>query len=573
MTKGSKDERAGREPGGRRAARRLEQALPIVGWARRYRRADLRPDLLAGSTLAAFAIPESMAYASLAGLEPQVGLYAGIAAMLTYAVFGSSRQLGLGVTSALAIMTAGTVGSLAGGDAARAAAMAAFATLIAGGAAIVGRLFRLGFLANLVSRSVLTGFSAGAGLFIASTQLPKLCGVEAGEGEFFAQITAFAKSAGDTDGVTLGVGAAAAALLLLGKRFTPRLPNPLIVVALALVASTLLHLEGHGVAVVGAIPRGLPSPALPAAALSAWTTLVPLGFSLFVLSYVEGVSAARSLAAAHDGRVDPDQEMLACGAGNVVAGLFQGMPVGGSLTRSSVSVAAGARTQLAGAVGGALLLVVVAFFTGLFRSLPEPVLAAIVLVAVVELIDVRALARIFARSKRELAIAVLTGVGVLSFGMLWGIAIGVVLSLLDLLERTTFPHIAELGRVPKSRTYADRSHHPEYLPAEGTLIVRIDASLVFANTHTVQEDLVERLRRHAAPVERLVLDLEASPLMDLSGADMLDALGAALEAEGIAMEIAGTNASLRRLLRATDSGRFAGLEPASVAQVVDGGRG
>jgi high affinity sulfate transporter 1 len=573
MTKKSSDAHTRRDHASHRGARRLEQALPIAGWVKRYRRADLRSDLLAGATLAAFAVPESMAYASLAGLEPQVGLYAGIAAMLTYAVFGSSRQLGLGVTSALAIMTAGTVGSLAGGDATRAAAMAAFATLVAGGAAIVGWLFRLGFLANLVSRSVLTGFSAGAGLFIASTQLAKLFGVETGEGEFFSRIAAFAGDVAETDRLTLVVGAVAVALLLLGKRFTPRLPNPLIVVALALVGSTLLHLDDHGVEVVGAIPRGLPSPSFPADALSGWATLVPLGLSLFVLSYVEGVSAARSLAAKQGGRLDPNQEMLACGVGNAAAGLFQGMPIGGSLTRSSVSVAAGARTQLAGAVGGALLLVVTAFFTGLFTKLPETVLAAVVMVAVVELVDVRALARIFARSKREFVIASLTGVGVLLFGMLWGIALGVVLSLLDLLERATFPHTAELGKIPMSHTYADREHHPEYLPAEETLIVRIDASLVFANTHTVKEDLMERLRHHAAPVKRLVLDLEASPLMDLSGADMLDELGAALEAEGVEMKVAGTNASLRRLLRTARSGRFTRIEPASVAQVVEGGRG
>lgn len=547
---------------------RLEHVLPIVGWAKRYRRDDLRFDLVAGATLAAFAVPESLAYASLAGLEPQVGLYAGIAAMVTYALLGTSRQLGVGVTSALAIMTAGTIGGLAGGDAARAAAMSAFATMIAGGAALVAWLCRLGFLASMVSHSVLTGFSAGAGLYIASTQLAKLFGVESGEGEFFPRIASFARNVGQTHPLTLGVGAAALALLLLGKRFTPRLPTPLIVVVLALVASTLLQLGDHGVRVVGAIPGGLPSPSLPAEALSAWKALVPLGLSLFVLSYVEGVSAARSLAKGQSGGVDPNQEMLANGAGNAISGLFQGMPVGGSLTRSSVNVEAGARTQLAGAVGGVLLIVVVAFFTGVFSSLPETVLAAVVLVAVVELVNVRALRSIFARSKRELTIAALTGIGVLLLGMLGGILLGVALSLLDLLERATFPHTAELGRLPDTSTYASRDQHPEYAPVEGVLIVRIDASLMFANAHTVKEDIMARLRAQKGKVKLLVLDLEASPLMDLSGADMIDQLAQALERDGIEVKVAGANASVRRLLGTLPSGRFAGIEPASVAQLV-----
>lgn len=553
----------------RRGNSRLEHLLPIIGWAKGYRRSELRFDLLAGLTLAAFAVPESLAYASLAGLQPQIGLYAGIAAMVTYAVFGGSRQLGVGVTSALAIMTAGTIGGLAGGDAKKAATMAAFAALIAGGAAIVGWLCRLGFLANLVSRSVLTGFSAGAGLYIASTQLAKLFGVKAGTGEFFSRIIDFTREVPHADGLTLAIGAAAIALLLLGRRFTPRLPNPLIVVALAIAGSALFHIGDFGVKVVGDIPRGLPSPSFPAAALSAWKTLIPLGLSLFVLSYVEGVSAARSLAAKHGGHVDPNQEMLANGAGNAVSGLLQGMPVGGSLTRSSVSVESGARTQLSEAVGGAVLIVVVAFFTGLFASLPESVLAAIVLVAVVELVDLRALRQVFARSKREFAIAALTGVGVLLLGMLWGILLGVALSLLDLLERASFPHTAELGRIPDSSTFADRDRHPEYLPAEGVLVVRIDASIMFANAHTVKEDIVARLRRQTVPIKLLVLDLEASPLMDLSGADMLDRLGATLDTEGIDLKVASANESVRRLLGTVASGRFHDLKPRmDVEQVV-----
>lgn len=543
--------------------------LPVVHWAKHYRSKDLRFDLLAGATLAAFAIPESLAYASLAGLEPEVGLYAGIAAMLVYALLGSSRLLGFGVTSALAVLVAGTIGPLAGGDGAKAAVMAALATMIAGAAAVVGWICRLGFLANLVSSSVLKGFSAGAGIFIASTQLSKLFGVKGSEGEFFARMSSFFQQVQNAHWLTLAVGVTALALLVLGGRFAPRLPIPLMVVAVALMVAPLANLPQQGVEVVGKIPSGLPTPSFPGDALSAWQTLIPLGLSVFVLSYVEGVAAARSLAASHGGHVDPNQEMLACGVANLASGFFRGMPVGGSLTRSSVNAEAGARTQLAGAVGGGVLVVVVAFLAGLFANLPEAVLAAIILMAVADLVDVRALVRIFQLSKREFIIAMLTGGGVLLFGMLWGIIIGVAVSLLDLLERMVFPHTAELGRIPHTPAFGDREQHPEYEPVPDTLIVRLDASLVFANAHQVKQDILKRVHQHDAPVCLLVLDLEAAPTVDLSGAGMLEELADTLEAEGIEVRIAGARAAQRRLLRASSPHRFRRLEPATnVGRVV-----
>lgn len=547
----------------------LARLLPIIAWVRGYRPGDLRFDLVAGGTLAAFAVPESLAYASLAGLRPEVGLYAGIAAMLAYFVFGTSRLLGVGVTSALAVLTVGTIGGLAGGDPVKAAVMAAFATLVAGAAALVGWVFRLGFLANLVSRSVLTGFTTGAGIFIASTQLAKLFGFAGGHGEFFARMATFFRGLPQTHWPTLAVGALALALLLLGRRFARRWPIPLGVVVLALALAPLLHLSEHGVNVVGEIPRGLPAPSLPLEALSAWRSLVPLGLSLFVLSYVEGVSAARSLAAKHGGHVDPNQEMLANGVANTASALLRGMPVGGSLTRSSVNVEAGARTQLSGGVGGVVLIVVVAFLTGVFANLPDAVLAAIILVAVVDLVDFRALRRIFHLSKREFVVAALTAASVLLFGMLWGVVIGVALSLLDLLERTAFPHIAELGRIPDTDQFADRDAHPEYRSVDGVLVVRIDASLVFANAHVLEQAVLRRLREHSEPVRLLILDIESSPIMDLSGADMLRELAGVLEAEHVAFRVVGARGAERHLLRIVDPHRFGDLGPETdVAAVV-----
>jgi high affinity sulfate transporter 1 len=543
--------------------------LPVATWLRGYDVANLRFDLLAGITLAAFAVPESLAYAGMAGLPPATGLYAGMLGMLAYALLGSSRQLAVGVTAALAVLTAAGLSGLSHGDPKRAAVLAAGATLVAGVAAIVAWICRLGFLANLVSKSVLTGFSFGAGLTIASTQLAKLCGIPGGHGDFLGRMAAFFRHVGSTHIPTLVLGATAFVVLLLAKRFAPRLPSALLVVAAALVAAPLLDFRRHGIHVIGAIPGGLPAPHIPGEALAAWKPIVALGLSLFALSYVEGVSAARSLAAKHGGHVDPNRELLAVGAGNLLCGLFRGMPIGGSLTRSAVNVEVGARTPLSGAVGGVLLAVVILVLAAAFANLPETVLAAVILVAIADLLDVRALARLWTLSRRETIVAALTAVAVLLFGMLWGVVTGVVLSLLDLLERAAFPHTAELGRVPGTGAFSDRARHPENEEVTGVVVIRVDASVVFANAHTVKEQILEHIRRHPGPIRLVVLDLEASPLLDTSGAEAIVGLRASLEAEGIRLRIAGATAASRDMLRAESPSAFGYLQPGlDVGQVV-----
>ncbi len=542
---------------------------PIADWIPGYQRRDLRFDLLAGVTLAAFAVPESLAYAAMAGLQPEIGLYAGMAAMLSYALLGSARWLAVGVTAALAVLTATGLAPLAHGDPRRAAMMAAFATLVAGAAAVVAWACRLGFLANLVSKTVLTGFSFGAGLTMVSTQLDKLCGIHGGAGEFFGRMAGFFRHLSETSLPTLAVGASAIALLLLGKRFAPKAPSALIVVAAALLVAPFLGFADHGIKIVGEIPRGLPSPRFPQDALAVWQPLLLLGLSIFALSYVEGVSAARSLASAHGGHIDPNRELLANGVGNLLSGLFRGMPTGGSLTRSAVNVEVGARTPLSGAVGGVVMIGVIAFLTGMFRQLPETVLAAIIMVACGELLNVPALVHIGRLSKRELGIAVLTTVAVLLFGMLWGVIAGVALSLLDLLERTTFPHTAVLGQIPGTEAYGDKARHPENVEAAGVLVVRIDASVVFANAHTVKEEILAKLRAHAGPVRLVVLDSQSSPLLDLSGATAIVELHKGLAVQGIALKLAGATAGARCLLRDEAPAAFGDLHPGTdVGQVV-----
>jgi MFS superfamily sulfate permease-like transporter len=340
--------------------------LPLgPAWLRSYNRGWLRPDLLAGLTVAAFSVPESMAYATLAGLEPQHGLYASVVAMLLYTFFGTSRQLSVGVTSALSIMVAGTLVLLAGGDAGRYLGLASLTALVAGGIAVAAGLFRLGFIVNFISHSVLVGFSAGAALYIAASQLSKLFGIEGVEGGFFPRVANVVTNLDQTNLTALGFGLAGLAALLLLERFLPRLPGALIVVIVSILIVSIANLS---VEVTGEIPRGLPTLGLPRVGLSDLSDVVTLAFACFLLSYIEGMSAARTFAVRHNNRISLDQELLANGAINLGAGFVQGFPVGGSMSRSAVNDGAGARTPLARRFAGVFLLVVVLFLTGFLHQ-------------------------------------------------------------------------------------------------------------------------------------------------------------------------------------------------------------
>jgi SulP family sulfate permease len=548
------------------APRSLEAILPIVGWVRSYRREDLRFDLVGGVSLAAFAVPESLAHANLAGLRPDIGLYSSMAAAFAYAVFGRSRPLVVGTDAALALLTGSTVAVLAAGDRDRAAAMAAFAALVAGLIAIVARLLRLGFLSNLVSKSALTGFAFGAGMIIAVHQLPGLFGVEGSHGNFFSQAATFLGRLPALDPVTLVIGAITLALLLAGKRFLPHRPVALLILALAVVAARLLDLPQHGVKTVGAALSTAPSLSWPTEALAHWRQLLPLGLTLFLLSFLDSSAAARELAARRHEAVDSDQELLANGACNIVSGLCRGLPVGGSISRSLGNQET-ARTQLAGVISGSLILLVALFITTPFAYLPEAVLAATLLLHAFRLMNVAALRHIYALSRREFTIAGVTLLGVLCFGLLWGALMGVALAVLDVLERVSHPYTTLLGRPAGSDRYQNMEENPECQPPEGTLIMRMDASIFFANAESLRGEILRTMASHRGPVRLLVLDLETCPMIDISGAEMLDELRASLGDQGVTLKIAGAHRSVRDFLREENPEKFGQLAP-DVAQAV-----
>ncbi|WP_245452821.1 SulP family inorganic anion transporter [Bradyrhizobium sp. C9] len=533
--------------------------FPPAGWLAGYHASWLGADAIAGVTLAAYAIPVSLAYAGLAGLPPQIGVYGYLLGGVGYALLGSSRQLAVGPTSAISLMIAGAVGVLGGGDATRYGQIVSLVAFSVAVLCLIAWLFKLSLLVRLISDSILVGFKAGAGLTIIMSQLPSLFGVAGGGHNFFDRAIRITGQLADTRPLVLGIGMAAIVLLLLGERRLPGKPVGLAVVALSILTVSVLGLADMGLPVTGKIPTGLPALALPTFGLLEFDDLFPIAAGCLVLAYVEGVSAARSFAAKHGYALDVRQEFLGLGAANLAAALGHGYPVAGGLSQSAVNDAAGARTPLALVFCSVTLALCLLFFTGLLTNLPKAVLAAIVFSAVYKLVDIRALARMWRISRIDFYAAVIALVSVLFLGILQGVLLAAVASIFLLLLRASQPNIAFLGRLPGSGRYSDRARHDDVEPLAGIIAFRPETSLLYVNAETILETVLAALR--ASPEVKLVAcDLSASPFIDLAGSRMLNDLHQELASRGIAFCIVGAHAQLRDLLRAdgladkTDSG-------------------
>jgi len=532
--------------------------LPPLRWLNGYQKAWLPGDLVAGITLAAYAIPVSLAYAALAGLPPQVGIYGYLLGGLGYALLGSSRQLAIGPTSAISLMIAATVSTMAEGDAQRYAQIASLAAFTTAALCLLAWLFRLSALVTLISDSILTGFKIGAGLTIAMTQLPKLFGVEAGGHNFFERVYLLVGQLGNMQFLVLAVGVAALILLLLGERLFPGRPIALAVVALAILVTTLL---GLGVPVTGHIPEGLPTLAGPALRLRDVEGILPLAGGCLLLAYIEGVSAARTFAEKHGYELDPRQEFLGLGAANLLTAFGQGYPVAGGLSQSAVNDKAGARTPLALVVASITLALCLLFLTGLLEKLPKAVLAAVVLTAILGLFDFRSLARMWRVSRIDFYAAAIAILGVLLLGILQGILLAALASLLLLIARASRPHVAFLGRVPGTSSYSDLDRHPENEPLKRLIAFRPEASLLYVNAGSVLDTVIAKVQAHGPGIRSVVCDLSASPHLDLAGARMLNALYDQLAARGISFQIVGARGRVRDLLRADGlAAKVGGLE-------------
>lgn len=529
----------------------LEPAVwaPIFSWLPRYERRWLGADLLAGATLAAYAIPVSLAYASLAGLPPHYGIYCYLVGGPAYALFGSSRQVAVGPISSISMLVGVTAAGMAAGDAARWAGIAALSALLVAVLSFLAWLLRLSGLVNFISETILTGFKAGAALTIALTQLPKLFGVPGGGDEFFERVAVLASQLDDTNFVVLAFGLVTLVLLLVGEMLAPGRPVALGVLALGTLLVTLLPLANYGLSTVGEIPGGFPQFARPDLRLQDVNGALPLAAACFLLAYVESVSAGRALAERHDDKIDPRQELLGLGAANLAAAFSQGFPVAGGLSQSSVNDQAGAKTPLALVFASAAIAICLLFLTGLLRNLPDVALAAVVLVAVRGLIDLQSLRRLWKVSRAEFGVSMAALAGVLVLGILKGVLVAVIVSLLMLLSAAALPHVAFLGRIPGTRRYTDMARHPDNEPLPGVLIFRVEAALLYFNVDHVRS--VVWAQALADPQLRLVIcDLSNSPYVDMAGADMLAALHRDLAARGIALRVVEAHARVRDLLRA-----------------------
>jgi SulP family sulfate permease len=538
--------------------------VPPMGWLfpslRGYQRGWVRGDLVAGLTVWAVLVPEALAYASIAGVSPVVGLYAAPGALILYAALGSSRQLVTGPMAATAALSAATVASFAPTGGSRFVALTAGLAITTGLAALIAGLLRLGFLASFISEPVMKGFIVGLALTIIIGQVPKLFGISKGNGDFFEQLWHVITHLGDTQGLTLLVGVLSLAVIVGLRRFAPAIPGSLVAVLVGIVAVKLFHLNHHGVEIVGPIKSGLPSLGVPDIHVKDLGALTAGGIGVMLVGFAEGLGAAKTYAARRHEQIDVNRELLGLGAANLGAALSSGMVVNGSLSKTAVNASAGARSQLSGLVVAALTIITLIALTGLFEDLPEATLAAIVIAAVVELVDIPALVSMYRVYTRRLgrefgfvarpdfiaAVAALLGVTV--FDTLPGLFIGISLSLLLLIYRASRPYIATLGKTAgDDGHYRDVDRHPDALVPAHVAVLRVESGLYFANADTIRAQILQAAS--SDQIHAVVLDAETIPFVDITAARMLAELADELHHQGVRLLVARDVGQVRDVMR------------------------
>ena len=548
-----------------------ETAFPAVTWLRNYHRGWIRLDLLASITLAAYLLPAALGDASLARLPPQAGLYACLFGGLVFWILCGSRQTSISVTSAISLVIGASLGEITGGNTTRFAALAAATALLVSLIAFVAWLAKAGVLVHFISESVMTGFKSGVALFLASTQLPKLFGFHGAHGSFWENTGFFLKHLNETNSMSILVGGIALALLVLGKIFFKHKPVALFVVIGGIAAASMLSLETRGVNLIGSVPQGIPPLRIPAVQWHDLNQVLPLAFACFVLGVVETAAIGRMFAAKYGGRFDANQENLALAASNLVAGLGGGFPVSGGTSQSLVNEESGARTPLSTALAAVFILVVVLFFSRLLSALPQPVLAAVVLVAVAGLLNLSALKELWRDDRSEFVVAIAAFGGVLTSGLLRGVMIGVAISLVQLVRVSSRPHVALLGRIPGTRRFSDCDRHADNELIPRVMIFRPESALIYFNVDNVCDAILNRVRAQEIPPKLVVLDLSAAALVDMQSAYALASLADELTAEGIKFHAVEPRSSVRdRLRHAHVDGRLGGIDRfTTVADVID----
>lgn len=540
----------------------MNQAPPPVGITRfipglalfkSLNPALFRTELVVAVTVFAVLVPSAMAYGELAGVTPVAGLYVALAAMVMYALFGTSRQLVTGPEATTAILTASAVAPLAGGDPVRYAALAALVAILVGFLSILGGIVKLGFITDFLSKPILIGYITGTSLIVIGSQLGKMFGIKLESDQFFRQILELLNRLDEAHLLTVALGVISIAVLLIIRRVNRALPGPLMVVVIGIIASIVFDLAARGVAVVGLVPAGLPTPSIPDVSVQDVLSLMPAALALTILIYADEILTARVFAAKHGQKIDANQEFIAIGMANIGAGLIQGFPSATSGSRTTVVDQMGGKTQLVGLIAAVLTVIFLLFFTPLLEPLPTVVLGAIIIVATLGLIDAAAFRFLRKVRPAEAWLAVATMLGVLVLGVLQGILIAVTLSLINIIYRISRPHDAVLDKVDASGgvVYREVTDKETAQTEPGLIVYRYDAPLVFANASYFSQRLNGLIAAAEVGLRCVILDAEAISDFDSTAAEALENLVADLERLGIELWIARPNEPLREMLQVT----------------------
>jgi sulfate permease, SulP family len=544
-----------------RVSRWATSAFPLVGSFRGYKWSYLSTDLVAGITVGAVTVPSAMAYASVAGLSPVIGLYAALGAMVVFAVFNDSRQLILGPEVAMASITGATLASLSPDDPQRALQLAMMLALLVGAFCVLGAVIRLGFIAEFLSRPILLGYLIGVSLVIIVSQLPKMFGFTIPSGDFFESIWRFITNLGQTHVWTLVFSIGLLVLGLVIKIFFKKVPGALVLLALALLLSYFLDLSAHGFKTVGEIQGGLPSLSFPNLSWQDFVSLVPTALGMAVIAFADTISPERAYAAKNDEAVSANRAFFSLGAGNLAAGFLGGMPVSASGSRTALNYSLRAKTQVSQLVGAATIGLILLFLTQVLKYLPTAALAVILVLAAISLIDLKGLVSIWSAWKFEAALAVVTIIGVAGMGVLYGLGLAIVLAILDLLYRSAYPHDAVLGRVAGETGYRDVELAPEAEQVPGLIIYRFDAPLFFANANSFRERVHKLVAASDEPVEWVVIDAEQIFYVDSTGSAAFEALLDEFERENVTVAFARLKGPVRTTFARSDiADRVEGLQ-------------
>ena len=528
----------------------LRNAFYLTEWLPDYTTGTLRGDAMAGLTVGVMLIPQGMAYAVIAGMPPIYGLYAGLVPLLVYPLFGSSRHLALGPTAIDMLIVGAGVGALAQTGTDRYVALAILLTAMVGLLQMAMGVMQLGFVANLLSRPVIAGLTSAAALIISMSQIGNLLGLELGRSQYVhVLLWEAAQNVGGTHLLSLSIGVGCIVVLVGLPRWAPLVPEALVVVVGTTLASWFFELNQYGVEVVGAIPEGLPAPALWAVNSSDLNALFPAAITLALVQFMKNVSLGRVFAARHGYTVDANRELVGVGAGNFFGSLFQGIPASGSFSRSAVNDQAGAKSPMANVFAALVVGLTLLFLTSLFYYLPVPALAAIIIVAGLGLIDVGELRHLFEMRRREGSIALFTACAILFIGLQEGILLGIGASVVAVLFRISRPNVAELGHVPGTRRFRDLDRFEQAMRMKDVMVLRVDASFSFANAEYFKDFILEKSEREGRNVEVVVVDGSSINDLDTTAIEALFSVIESLEEMGIELHVAGLIGPVRETVR------------------------